>query len=143
MVSAITNKTFGGVNDLALSGNLALGASVSFEPDGVPITDITDPTNILSRALLTFPQTSDYGMSVAVDGSYVYLTADSTTMNKFGTSGNSHLYIGQYQVLQDTFGIPPVATIVSPASGSTVVQSSTIAVTVNATDDVAVAAVIY
>jgi len=142
LVSAITNKTFGGVqNDLTLSGDLALGASVSFEPDGVPITDITNPTNILSRALLTFPQTSDYGMSIAVDGSYVYLTADSTSMNKFGSSGNSHLYIGQYQVLQDTFGIPPVATIVSPASGSTVVQSSTIAVTVNATDDVAVAAV--
>jgi DNA-binding beta-propeller fold protein YncE len=143
LVSAITNKNLGGVqNDLALSGNLALGACVSFLPNGVPITDITDPTNLLSRAILSFPQTSDYGTGIAVDGSYVYVTANNTSFDKFGSTANgNHLYIGQYQVLQDTFGIPPVATIVSPTSGSTVVQSQTIAVTVNATDDVAVAAV--
>jgi hypothetical protein len=142
LVSAITNKTFGGVqNDLALNGTLALGAGVSFLPDGVPITDISNPTNLLSRALLTFPGSTDYGMGIAVDNSYVYLVADGTTFSKFGSSGNSHLYIGQYQVPQDPFGIPPTAAIISPASGATVVQGSTIVITVNASDDVAVAAV--
>jgi hypothetical protein len=145
LVSAITNKTFGGVqNDLVLSGNLALGACVSFQPDGVPITDISDPTNLLSRAILSFTQlTEDFGTGIAVDGFYVYVTANGTTFDKFGTtsSAGNHLYIGQYQVLQDTFGIPPVATIVSPTNGATVVQGATIAITVNATDDVAVAAV--
>jgi hypothetical protein len=142
LVSAITNKSFGGVqNDLALNANLALGACVSCLPDGVPITDISNPTNLLSRALLTFPGSTDYGMGIAVDNSYVYLVADNTTFSKFGSSGNSHLYIGQYQVPQDPFGIPPTAVIISPTSGTTVVQGSTIVITVNATDDVAVAAV--
>ena len=141
IVSRITNLSLGGVlNDLVLSGNLALAACVSFK-NGVPITDISDPTNLRSRAILNFPQRVDYGMGIAVDGTYVYLAADDTTFSKFGTSGNSRLYIGQYQVLQDTFGIPPTAAIVSPVTGGTVVQGATIQVTVNAADDVAVAAV--
>lgn len=144
IVSAITNKTFGGVqNDLALNGNLALGACVSFLPDGVPITDISSPTNLLSRAILSFPQSANYGMGIAVDNSYVYLTTDSSVFDKFGSTGTSpHLYIGQYQIPQNIpIGAPPTAAIISPASGATVVQGSTIVITVNATDTAPIAAV--
>lgn len=143
IVSAITNKALGGVlNDLVLSGNLALGACVSFAPDGVPITDISDPTNILSRTILRLsPSNADFGMSIAVDGTYVYVTADGGTFNKFGSTGHGLLYIAEYQVLQDTFGIPPTVAITSPAPGSTVVQGSSVQVTVSAVDDVGVAAV--
>jgi hypothetical protein len=142
LVSSITDRRLGGIlNDLVISGNLALTACVNFSPDGIPITDISDPTKIRPRAILYFPQQGGQGMGIAVDGTFVYLTTDASAYEKFGTSGNGHLYIGQYQVLQDTFGIPPTATIISPLSGSTVVQGSELAVTVNATDDVAVAAV--
>ncbi len=142
LVSAITNKALGGVqNDLVLAGNLAFGACVSFAPDGIPITDISDPTDLLSRSILRFSPGTDYGMGISIDKSYAYLVADSTTFNRFGSSGNSHLYIGQYQLVQDTSGVPPAVTIVSPTSGSTVVEGATLAVTVNATDDVAVSAV--
>jgi DNA-binding beta-propeller fold protein YncE len=144
VVSAITNKTFGGVlNDLALSGTLALGACVSFLPDGVPITDISSPTNLLSRAILSFPQSTDFGMGIAVDNSYVYLTTDSSSLDKFGSTGTSpRLYIGQYQVPQNIpIGAPPTAAIISPVSGATLVQGSTIVITVNATDNAPIAAV--
>jgi DNA-binding beta-propeller fold protein YncE len=139
--SSITNQSLGGnLNDLTLSGDFALAADVVFV-NGVPITDISDPTNLLSRAILNFPQQDDNGMGIAVDNSYVYLTTDHSAIEKFGTTGSGRLYIGQYQVLQDTKGIPPVAAISSPANGATVVQGATIQVTVNATDDIAVAGV--
>jgi DNA-binding beta-propeller fold protein YncE len=142
LVSSITDRRLGGIlNDLVISGNLALTACVNFAPDGIPITDISDPTKIRPRAILYFPPQASQGMGIAVDGTFVYLTTDVSAYDKFGTSGNGRLYIGQYQVLQDTFGIPPTATIISPASGSNAVQGSELAVTVNATDDVAVAAV--
>ena len=141
VVSSITNQSLGGnLNDLALSSGLALAADVVFV-NGIPITDISDPTNLHSRAILNFTQRDDNGMGIAADSSYVYLTTDHSALEKFGTSGDGRLYIGQYQVPQDTKGIPPTATIASPASGGTVVQGSVIKVTVNASDDIAVAAV--
>lgn len=141
VVSSITNQSLGGnLNDLALSSGLALVADVVFV-NGIPITDISDPTNLHSRAILNFTQRDDNGMGIAADSSYVYLTTDHSALEKFGTSGDGRLYIGQYQVPQDTKGIPPTATIASPASGGTVVQGSVIKVTVNASDDIAVAAV--
>lgn len=142
LISSITNRTLGGIlNDLVLSGNLALAACVNFKNAGVPIADISDPTNLRSRAILFFPQIPGQGMGLAVDGTYIYQATDGSSFEKFGTTGSGHLVIGQYQVLQDTFGIPPTAAVTSPTSGGTVVQGATIAVTVNATDDVAVAAV--
>lgn len=144
IASAITNKSLGGVqNDLAVNGNLALGACVSFLPDGVPITDISNPANLLSRAILSFPQTTDFGMGIAVDNSYVYVTSDGASLDKFGSTGTSpHLYIGQYQVPQNIpIGAPPTAAIISPTSGTTIVQGSTIVITVNATDTAPIAAV--
>jgi DNA-binding beta-propeller fold protein YncE len=141
--SSITNETLGGnLNDLVISGTsqLALGADVFFV-NGIPITDISDPTNLRSRAILNFPQRDDNGMGIAIDPQYVYLAADESAIDKFGTSGNSRLYIGQYQVLQDTKGIPPIASIVSPASNATLVQGSTVPITISASDDIAVAAV--
>jgi hypothetical protein len=51
------------------------------------------------------------------------------------------LYIGQYLAQQDLKGVPPTLSISSPANGNTVVQGASLPITVNATDDVAVAAV--
>jgi YVTN family beta-propeller protein len=141
IVSAITDETVGGNNnDIVLANNFALTADVIFV-NGIPITDITDPTNLISRAVLNFPQRDDNGMGIAADSTYVYLTTDHDAIDKFGTSGDGRLYIGQFQQIQDTFGIPPTVTITSPAPGGTVIQGSSVAVIANATDDIAVAGV--
>jgi DNA-binding beta-propeller fold protein YncE len=141
VVSSLTNASLGGdLNDVVISGNLALAADVFFV-NGIPITDITDPTNIISRAILNFPQRDDNGTGIAVDPSYVYLTTDHSAIEKFGTTGDGRMYIGQYQVPVDNKGIPPTVAIVSPANGTSAVQGSTLEITVNASDDIAVASV--
>ena len=141
VLSHILDPNLGGfLQDIVLSGDFALAADVKFV-NGVPITDITNPANLQARAILNFPQRDDNGMGIAADGTYVYLVTEHSNLGKFGSLGDSRLYIGQYLALVDNKGIPPTATITSPAAGATVVEGSILPITVNATDDVAVAAV--
>ena len=141
VVSNITDPNLGGfLQDITLSGNFALAADVKFV-NGVPITDVSTPTNLLARAILNFPQRDDNGMGLAADGTYVYLATEHSSLTKFGTTGDSRLYIGQYLPLVDNKGIPPTASITSPVPGSNVVEGQTLPILVNAADDVAVAAV--
>jgi hypothetical protein len=141
VLSHITDPNLGGfLQDIVLSGNFALGADVKFF-NGIPITDISDPTNLHARAILNFPQRDDNAMGIAADGTYVYLATEHSNLSKFGSVGDSRLYIGQYLALVDNKGIPPTASITAPVSGATVIEGATLAITVNATDDVAVAAV--
>ena len=139
--SHITDPNLGGfLQDVVLSGMFALSADVKFV-NGIPIADISDPTNLIARSILNFTQRDDNGMGLAADGNFVYLATEHSTLNKFGSTGDSRLYIGQYRPLEDTKGIPPTAAINSPVNGATVIQGSTLPITVNAADDVAVAAV--
>lgn len=141
VLSHITDPNLGGfLQDIVVSGSFALAADVKFV-NGIPITDISSPNSLIARAILNFPQRDDNGMGIAADGSYVYLVTEHSNLNKFGTAGDSRLYIGQYLALQDLKGIPPTVSITAPAPGSTLVQGSTVAITVNAVNDVAVAAV--
>lgn len=141
VVSNITDPNLGGfLQDIALSGTFALAADVKFV-NGIPITDISAPTSLQARAILNFPQRDDNGMGIAVDGAYVYLTTEHNTLDKFGATGDSRLYIGQYLALVDNKGIPPTAAITSPLPGATLIEGATVPIIVNATDDVAVAAV--
>ena len=127
VVGTTPTLTGGIISDVAVSGNFAFGADVFFV-NGVPIVDVTTPSNPIPRAILTFPGDST-GLGVAADGSYIYLV---------GSDGR--LYIGQYRLLEDLEGIPPTVTIVSPAPGATFIEGETIPVIVNATDDVTVVA---
>jgi hypothetical protein len=141
VLSNITDPNLGGfLLDIALNGNFALGADVKFF-NGIPITDISNPQQLLARAILKFTVRDDNGMGIAADGSYVYLVTEHSNLSKFGSTGDSRLYIGQYRALQDLKGIPPVVSIASPADGSTVVQGAKLPISVNATDDVAVGSV--
>jgi len=141
VLSNITDPNLGGfLQDIELSGEFALAADVKFF-NGIPITDISDPTNLIARDILNFTQRDDNGMGIAVDGTYAYLVTEHNNLDKFGATGDSRLYIGQYLALVDNKGIPPTAAITFPVSGSTVIQGATLPITVNATDDVAVAAV--
>jgi hypothetical protein len=141
VLSHITDPNLGGfLQDIKLSGNFALAADVKFV-NGIPITDISDPTNLIARAILNFTQRDDNGMGIAADGSYVYLTTEHSALDKFGTVGDSRLYIGQYLAIVDNKGIPPTAVITAPITGAAVVQGQTLPIIVNASDDIAVAAV--
>ena len=141
VVSNITDPNLGGyLQDIALSQNFTLAADVKFV-NGIPITDITNPSALVSRDILNFPQRDDNGMGIAVDGSYAYLATEHDNLDKFGTTGDSRLYIGQYIALVDNKGIPPKAAITSPVTGTTVIAGSTLPIVVNATDDIAVATV--
>jgi YVTN family beta-propeller protein len=141
VLSHILDPNLGGfLQDIVLSGNFALAADVKFV-NGIPITDISDPHTLVARAILNFPQRDDNGMGIAADGNFVYLVTEHSNLGKFGSVGDSRLYIGQYLAQVDNKGIAPTASITSPTAGSTVIQGSTLPITVNATDDVAVAAV--
>jgi YVTN family beta-propeller protein len=141
VLSHILDPNLGGfLQDIILSGNFALAADVKFV-NGIPITDISDPHSLNARAILNFPQRDDNGMGIAADGNFVYLVTEHNNLGKFGSFGDSRLYIGQYLALVDTKGIPPAAAITTPAAGSTAIQGATLPITVSATDDVAVAAV--
>jgi hypothetical protein len=97
VLSHILNPSQGGhLLDTTIMGNLAFGADVLFV-NSVPITDITDPANLLSDGLLTFPQRDDNGMGIASDNGYVYLVTEHASLSKFGSIGDSRLYIGSVE----------------------------------------------
>ncbi|MBS1859361.1 MAG: Ig-like domain-containing protein [Acidobacteria bacterium] len=140
--------------DVAIAGSFAMASEVYFV-NGVPIADISDPTAFPARAILNFctpgqancPQYSpslnggrdDNGMGIAVDSAFIYLVTDHSNLDRGGSSGDSRLYIGQYQPRQDLAGVPPTISISSPANNTTEYQGASLTITANATDDVAVA----
>ncbi len=139
IVSTTAQNLGGLLNGVALTGNFAVGADVLFV-NGVPIVDIANPTALAPRAILNFP--GDFnGMGIAVDNSFIYLAADSNSLTRGGSSGNSRLYIGQYQPREDLAGVAPTATITSPTDGNQVYEGAPLTMTVDAVDDVSVASV--
>ncbi len=141
-----TATALGGLlQDVAISGDFALGADVFFV-NGVPIVDVGSAAGLFPRFILNFPPgdsrgfRDDNGTGIAVDGAYVYFTA-AQAIAENGVTGDTRLYIGQYRSLNDIRGVPPVVNIAAPAEGATFVERALIPVHVTASDDVAVAAV--
>ena len=135
---------FGGLlADVAAAGRFAFSADIFFV-NGIPIVDVTMPEGLLGRDTLDFPTGGDFrddnGTGIAVDGSFVYLTADQSAA-EHGANGNSRLYIGQYLKVEDTRGIAPTVAITSPSPGDTVIEGSAIRISAVAEDDIGVAGV--
>src|SRR5262249_13809617 len=84
---------------------------------------------------------ADNGTGIAVDSRYVYLTASQTVVEN-GVTGDTRLYIGQYQT-EDTAGSPPSVQITSPAPRTQVIAGSTVTVTANASSDMPVVPVSF
>jgi hypothetical protein len=139
IVGATTQSLGGILMDVAFREPFVLGADVFFV-NGVPIVNVDVPANPLVRARLDFTARDDDGTGIAVDGSFVYLTA-SRGIAENGTTGDTRLYIGQYLALEDLAGLPPTVNITAPAPGSTFVEGETIPIKVDATDDVTVTSV--
>jgi hypothetical protein len=139
-ILATTQQPLGGIlTDVAKAGSFVLGADVLFV-NGVPIVNVDNPAAPVVRARLDFPARDDNGTGIAVDNSFVYLSAD-ISIQENGVNGDSRLYIGQYLSIQDRAGIPPVVSITSPAAGSAVIEGSALPINGQATDDVQVASV--
>jgi hypothetical protein len=136
------------LEDVVISGNFAFGADALFG-GGVPIVNIGNPSVLQALSVLTFPSGDSRGFKeahatgIAVDAAYIYLTAshDPLDMTENGVTGDTGLFIGRYVSPVDTNGIPPNVQITSPVNGSTVVRGSQLQIAVQASDDVAVAAV--
>lgn len=140
-ILSTTDLNLGGrLQNVVLSENFALGADVYFV-NGVPIVDVSDPRTLQARAILNFPARDDNGMGIAIDSSFVYLVTEHSSLNRGGSSGDSRLYIGQFQPRVDLAGIPPTVSIISPATGTVNYQGAPLTVSVQARDDVAVASV--
>jgi hypothetical protein len=141
VVTGRTPLSLGGrLLDVAFAGGFGFGADVFFV-NGVPIVDVRAPATPVARAILDFRAfRDDNGTGIAVDASHLYLTAGRTILEN-GTSGDTRLYVGQYLQLDDTLGIPPTVAVTSPLPGDTVIEGTQLPVTVDATDDFAVAAV--
>jgi hypothetical protein len=129
--------------DLAKVGSFTFGADVVFV-NGVPISNVTVPSNPQVATRLDFPMRDDNGMGIAADGEYVYLVTAQFGLTRPGTIvGDSRLYIGQYLQIIDTAGIPPTVTITQPAAGTSIVAGRAVTVHAEATDDFGVAAVTF
>ncbi|PWU11426.1 MAG: hypothetical protein C5B51_02665, partial [Terriglobia bacterium] len=113
--------------EIAAFGNIAITADTSFGR-AVPIIGIANPLN---PATLTYwnLQSAGFSSGVAIDSSFGYLIIPNT------------LRILKYQNIVDTFGKPPVISIISPVPGAPLIQGQTVTFAANATDDVAVASV--
>ncbi len=139
-VLASTQQALGGIlTDVAKSREFVFGADVFFV-NGVPIVNVANADAPVVRARLDFPERDDNGTGIAVDNSFVYLTADRSIQEN-GATGDSRLYIGQYLAVEDKAGVPPVVSITSPATGETFIEGATLPIIVQATDDVQVVSV--
>ena len=131
----------GQLQDVAVNGTVGVGADTLF-PNGVPLIDTSNPTSPQPRFLLDFSSFRNAdGSGIAVDSTYVYLTAGNAIEN--GVNGTTYLYIGKYRNVEDSAGIPPTIQITSPATGTPIVLGNMTTVTATAADDVAVAAVTF
>lgn len=144
VLRASTPSATGGLlQDVTVNGTVAAGADVFFV-NGVPLVDVSVPASPQPRSILDFSRfRDDNGTGIAMDSSFVYLTAQAGSISENGVTGTTRLYIGQYRSIQDNAGVPPAIQITSPIDGARIIQGSTFTVTANATDDVAVAQVSF
>ncbi|CAD5373577.1 conserved exported hypothetical protein [Rubrivivax sp. A210] len=138
-----TDLNLGGrLTNVVLTGNFAVGSDVLFV-NGVPIVDITNPRALAPRTILNFPARDDNGMGIAVDNSFIYLAADRSGLNRGGTTGDSRLYIGQYQPRVDLAGVAPTVAITAPNTGNLFFEGTPLTMVVDAVDDVSVVSVAF
>jgi hypothetical protein len=142
LVGQTPAQSGGYLNDVDVRGDFAFGADVFFV-NGVPITNVTNPSALLVRGQLNFPYRDDNGIGIAVDANYVYLVAASVDVQKPGVNGTTALYIGEYLALDDSFGISPLVTLTAPAVGATAIEGTTVTATADASDDVGVSSVSF
>jgi cysteine-rich repeat protein len=128
--------------DVELAPSLAFFAEQLF-PNVIAYVNISDPPNPVFSGVIDLSGLGDYaGTGIALDDRYAYVTEESYVVSAdYGTTGNTRLFIAQYQFLTDNGGIAPTVSIATPTTGDTLIEGQTVQVHVDATDDVHVVAV--
>lgn len=128
--------------DVILSGQFAVLAEQKF-PNAIPFVDVRIPTTPVFRGIIDLEPIADYAATgIDVSGRNVFLTEESFVVTAdFGTTGDTRLFIAEYQTYSDTSGIAPTVRIVSPVNGQNVIAGSREFANVEAADDIAVAQV--
>jgi len=128
----------GELEDVALAGAVVFGAERTTFANLVPILSSDLPIVPQLRGNIDFSAfaTLAIGINIAVDGSFVYLSAGDTFPDT-----NRRLYIGQYLDSIDADGLSPVAALGTPTPGQTIKEGSILPIIVEASDDVSLQAV--
>jgi hypothetical protein len=120
--------------DLAVVGNAAIISDVYYF-DSIPIVNVANPASMQFQSVIDLTSFGDYdGHGVDADGQYAYVVAQNFR------SGASALLIAQHSRVIDDRNLSPQVSIAAPVS-TTLVRGQHFTLKVNATDDVAVAAV--
>lgn len=126
--------------DLEMTDGFAFFAEVRFV-NAAPYVNTEEPGAAVFQGILDFKSFNDYnGTGIAVDANYVYLTA-STAITDYASTGVSNLLIGQYRLNEDRGGVAPTVIITEPADDVTVEVGNSLAIHVEAEDDIGVASV--
>jgi len=138
----LASDTSFSLNDIALAGRYAVGAEFVFG-NYSPIFDLNDPGSPFFTAPLFLSASLSYrGTGLAVTSQHVYITAAANSGTNNGTTGDTKLFILEYQAAEtpvsDTAGIAPVVTIDSPQSGESVIAGDRLPISITATDDIKV-----
>lgn len=112
--------------DVELADGLAFFAEQIFPNNVIPYVNVRDPENAVYQGIIRLLG-SDDGTGLALDGSYIYLTA------------GPHLFIAQYRQLEDSKGVAPTVALASPQVR--LVKGAEVTISADAFDDVGVAAV--
>ena len=125
------------LTDLIVQGGLLFGADY-YRVNSVPIVQVTLPDQPLFVGVVEFSQFNDAnGIAIDADSTLVAMTGTVGGINADKlSSGQSYLFVGQYDDLSDPFGIPPTCVITSPEDASLVTSGAKLPVMVSAIDDV-------
>lgn len=128
--------------DIEVQDDFAFAAEQRFG-NAVPIVNVATPSDPQYRGVIDFTGLGDYaGTGIALDSEYVYMTGENfIVQSENGVSGDTRLFIGRHQILDDLNGVPPAVSLTSPTAGQTVKEGKTLNLRANASDDVYVAGV--
>jgi methionine-rich copper-binding protein CopC len=128
--------------DVELTEGLAFFAEQLF-PNVIAYLNISDPYNVVFQGTIDLSPLGDFaGTGIALDGSYAYVTEESYYVSDdYMDDETTRLFIAQYRLLRDSQGVAPTVSITAPSTDIGMVAGRRIAMSVVASDDVAVAAV--
>ena len=123
------------LQDVVANGTMLFGADY-YRVNSVPVLQAAIPSAPLFVDVVEFSSYNDAnGTGIDADLRNVAMTGIRGAIGK-GATGDGYVFLGQWNQLEDDYGVPPACAIASPAPLSDVVEGSDLLVTVDATDDV-------
>jgi Tol biopolymer transport system component len=129
-------------HDYVLAGRFLLPADENYS-NGTPVFDVADPSVPRWRGNIFNAAPAHYaGTGVAADHQYVFKTGEAFGVSADnGTTGDTRLSIGWYQVRSDDGTVPPTVTLDAPTNGQIASAGSILTLAATASDDIQIAGV--